>query len=100
MLTQDDIRVLDEALDDEYHAWSTYDQVIADSGEIRPFVNIRAAEGRHIDALLALFERYGVPAPSNGWPGRVDRYPSVHAACEAGVAGCDAGPRRRRGRAS
>ena len=50
-LTEIEIQVLNEALDDEYHAWATYDQVIADFGEVRPFSNIREAEARHINAL-------------------------------------------------
>lgn len=31
-LTEHEIEALREALDDEYHAWATYDQVIADFG--------------------------------------------------------------------
>jgi len=73
-LAPTEIRALEEALDDEYRAWCTYDQVIADFGEIRPFSNIREAEGRHIEALLALFARYGLAAPRNRWPGKVARY--------------------------
>ncbi|MDZ7825368.1 MAG: DUF2202 domain-containing protein [Gammaproteobacteria bacterium] len=85
-LNEREIEALQEALDDEYRAWATYDQVIADFGEVRPFINIRDAEGRHADALLALFDRYGLPVPDNSWPGRVDRYASLQEACEAGVA--------------
>lgn len=81
-----EVHALEEALDDEYQAWSTYDQVIVDFGEARPFVNIRDAEARHIGALLALFERYGLTVPTNPWPGKVARYASVRDACEAGVA--------------
>lgn len=81
-----DSRVLCEALDDEYLAWSTYDQVITDFGEVRPFSNIRAAEGRHIEALLELFARYGLSVPKNPWPGKVTRYKSLQEACAAGVA--------------
>lgn len=84
-LTDIEIRVLLEALDDEYHAWSIYDQVIADFGEARPFINIRQAEARHIEALLGLFARYGLTVPANPWPGKVERYASLQAACEAGV---------------
>lgn len=29
-----EVRALNEALDDEYRSWATYDQVIADFGEI------------------------------------------------------------------
>jgi len=84
-LTDTEIRVLHEALDDEYHAWAIYDQVVADFGEVRPFINIRQAEARHIEALLGLFARYGLAVPANPWPGKVERYASLQAACEAGV---------------
>jgi len=85
-LTDAEIQALNEALDDEYRAWATYDQVIADFGEARPFTNIRDAEARHIEALCTLFAHYGLPVPENAWPGKVPRYTSLHAACEAGVA--------------
>jgi hypothetical protein len=74
------------ALDDEYMARATYAQVIADFGVVRPFSNIVEAEGRHVEALIGLFERYGVAVPADTWPGRVPRYSSVHEACVAGVA--------------
>jgi hypothetical protein len=85
-LTEPEIRTLNEALDDEYRAWATYDQVIADFDEVPPFSNIRQAEARHIEALCVLFARYGLPVPENPWPGKVERYASLQAACEAGVA--------------
>lgn len=85
-LTEPEIRALNEALDDEYRAWATYDQVIADFGEAPPFSNIREAEARHIEALCTLFARYGLAVPDNPWPGKVERYASLQAACEAGVA--------------
>lgn len=84
-LTETEISALYEALDDEYRAWATYDQVIADFGDERPFTNIREAEGRHIEALCTLFERYELSIPTNPWPGKVTRYPTLQAACEAGV---------------
>lgn len=86
MLTESEIHALHEALDDEYHAWSTYDQVIRDFGEVAPFSNIRDAEARHIEALLSLFARYQLPVPENPWPDKVERYASLQAACEAGIA--------------
>ena len=55
-LSQAEINALLEALDDEYRAWSTYDQVLRDFGDVRPFINIREAEARHIETLL---EHYG-----------------------------------------
>ena len=85
-LNEREIAALHTALDHEHHAWATYDQVIRDFGLVRPFGNIRDAETRHLDALLGLFERYGVPVPANPWPGRVERYPTLHDACIAAVA--------------
>lgn len=84
-LSETEIQVLHEALDDEYRAWATYDQVIADFGAVQPFVNIRAAEARHIGALHGLYRRYGLAIPDNPHPGRVAHYPSLTAACEAGI---------------
>ncbi len=85
-LSEGEVAALLEALDDEYRAWATYDQVIADFGTVRPFVNIRKAEARHIQALRALLDSYRIPVPANRWPGRVSRFPSLRQACEAGVA--------------
>ncbi len=86
VLTEAEIEALREALDDEYRAWATYDQVIADFGEVPPFSHIRAAEARHVGALRNLFARYRMPVPENHWPGRVARYGSLQEACAAGVA--------------
>jgi hypothetical protein len=58
----------------------------ADFGAVAPFVHIREAEGRHIEALLSLFHHFGLSVPDNPWRGRVERYPSLQAACEVGVA--------------
>lgn len=81
-----EVRALQEALDDEYRSWATYDQVVADFGEVLPFANIREAEARHIEALRMLYSRYQLPWPNNPWPGKVERYPDVKAACVAAVA--------------
>ena len=85
-LSKAEIDALREALDDEYRAVATYDRVIGDFGPVRPFVNIREAEARHIAALSALFARYDFALPRNPWPGKVARFPSLRAACQAGVA--------------
>jgi hypothetical protein len=89
-----DVQILDDserqalldALDDEYRAWATYDQVVRDFGPERPFINIRDAEARHIQALRTLFQCYALEVPDNTWPGRVPRFASIRAACEAGIA--------------
>ena len=74
-----------EALDDEFKAWSIYGQVIADFGDVRPFSRIREAEGRHIDALRRLFDRYGLACPVNPWPGKIPQFESIRQACLAAV---------------
>jgi hypothetical protein len=84
-LTEQEVNALREALEDEHKAWATYDQVVHDFGPERPFINIREAEARHIEALQALFQRYGLEVQENPWPGRVPRYASTREACEAGI---------------
>lgn len=66
-LDEGERRALEEALDDEYKSHATYAQVIRDFGPIRPFINIVNAEARHVSALLAIFERYGLSAPATRW---------------------------------
>ena len=85
-LNKAEIHALHEALDDEYRAWATYDQVIADFGKVPPFINIRESEGRHIEAICALFAHYGLAVPANPWAGKVPHYESLQQACAAGVA--------------
>ena len=84
-ISETEVQALNDALDDEYKAWATYDQVIHDFGPERPFTNIREAEARHIEALQALFQRYGVAIPDNTWLGRAPRYVSTREACEAAI---------------
>lgn len=74
-----------DALDDEYKAIATYQQVLADFVQFRPFSNIVEAEQRHVDALVVLFERYGIDIPANPWMGRTPRYSSIEEACQGGV---------------
>ncbi|MGB5306819.1 MAG: DUF2202 domain-containing protein [Gammaproteobacteria bacterium] len=77
--------VLVEAINDEYKARAMYSLVIRKFGEIRPFINIVEAEGRHIQALLPLFDKYGIPIPEDNWESRVKAPASVLEACQAGV---------------
>jgi hypothetical protein len=86
-LSTQEIDAVREAPDDEYKAWTTYDQVIQDFGPIRPFINIRDAESRHIGALCQLYRDYGLTPPDNTWVGKVPRYDSARSACAAAVQG-------------
>ncbi|MEO1509132.1 MAG: DUF2202 domain-containing protein [Cyanobacteria bacterium J06633_23] len=78
-------QVLVEAINDEYKARATYRLVIEKFGEVRPFINIVDAESRHIDALLPLFDKYGIPVPEDDWAARIEAPESVREACKVGV---------------
>jgi hypothetical protein len=83
-LDQQEAQALLAALDDEYKSHATYDQVIRDFGQVRPFINIVEAEARHIAALLTLFERYSLPVPPNPWSGKTStRRPDILAVFQA-----------------
>jgi hypothetical protein len=85
VLSLQEVEGLLKALNDEYHAWAVYEQVVQDFGQVRPFVNIQRSEEKHIDALLRLFDKYDVPVPENVWIGNVPSFDSVEDACAAGV---------------
>lgn len=81
----DNVRALHMALDDEYKAKATYQKVIEDFGDRKPFTNIINSEQRHIEALMPFFEKYGVHVPSNPYLGKITGYNSFKEACLAGV---------------
>ncbi|RTE65758.1 DUF2202 domain-containing protein [Amphritea opalescens] len=74
-----------EAINDEYKARATYRAVIEKFGEIRPFINIVEAEGRHANALLPLFAKYHVAVPEDDWASRVQVPDTVQEACRLAV---------------
>ena len=84
-LSESEVEALLMALDDEYKAWSVYEQVITDLGAVRPFTSIQRAEESHISALLTLFDRYEVDAPANEWLAQVPSFDTLAEACEGGV---------------
>ena len=82
-----EIQALSETLDDEYKSRETYAQVIRDFGEVRPFINIVDTEARHANALLGLFQKYGLSPPANRWATQAPRFASVQEACAACIEG-------------
>jgi hypothetical protein len=84
-LSLQEVEALLKALNDEYHAWAVYEQVVQDFGQVKPFVNIQRSEEKHIAALLRLFDKYDVPVPENVWIGNVPSFDNVQDACAAGV---------------
>ena len=62
-LDMEDMIIL--ALEDEYLAKATYEVIIEQYGEVKPFTNIVKAEQTHIDLLLPLFETYQISLPED-----------------------------------
>lgn len=48
---------------DEQHAYAVYEAVIAQFGDVAPFVNIQQAELQHAAAWELMFDRYGIAVP-------------------------------------
>ncbi len=80
-----EVQGLLKALNDEYHAWAVYNQVIVEFGSVRPFTNVKSSEAKHISALVTLFKRYGLSVPANPWLDTTLDLASVRQACALGV---------------
>jgi hypothetical protein len=73
--------------DGEYAAAAAYAAVIAKYGKVQPYVNIRAAERRHIAALTRQLERYGFEVPANPYMKKIPAPDSLKAAAQAWATG-------------
>ena len=71
----------------EYAAAAAYAAVIDKFGRVQPYVNIRAAERRHISALTRQLERYGVEVPANPYMKSIPAPTSLQAAAQAWATG-------------
>ena len=70
--------------DGEYAAYAMYTAVIDTYGQVEPYVTIREAEGRHIEALKRQLDRYGIDYPTeNPYIGQVTAPESLAAAAQA-----------------
>lgn len=78
-------QALDEAINDEYKALSTYEAVIAKFGNVRPFAMIKGAEEQHIASLKAIYDKYGLAVPANTWANKISTPATLQAACQIGV---------------
>ena len=76
-LTEAEKTALNDAIQDEYKARATYEKILDTFGDVRPFVNIINAEDRHVEALVWLHERYGVPVPEDTWADKRFPYASL-----------------------
>lgn len=77
--------MLTYAIQDEYLAQGEYEAIMAEYGVQRPFSNIIKAEGRHIGALLPLFDQYDVAVPIDDSRDRVALPGSLPESYKAGV---------------
>ncbi len=69
---------------DEQNAYAVYEGVIAQFGNVRPFVNIQRAEAQHIAAWEFLLDRYGIAIPELPTV-EVPQFDSLTEACQLGV---------------
>ena len=76
---------LNEAINDEYKALSTYEAVMAKFGVVRPFSMIKGAEEQHVASLKAIYDKYGLEVPENTWPSKVVAPANLQEACQLGV---------------
>ena len=77
---------LEQAILDEYRAETTYQAVIADFGQVLPFVNVLTAEERHSSAIGRLYANRGLTPPPNPFTLQaVPHFATVAAACVGGA---------------
>ena len=80
------LQAMEAAIQDEYKAQLIYAKVLDEFGPVLPFRNIIEAEARHAQALAGLFAARGYPVPESRWADdEIPVFPSVKAACQAGV---------------
>ncbi len=73
--------------DGEYAAAASYSAVIDSFGEVQPYVDIKAAEERHINALIRQLDRLDVQAPPNPYLGKLTAPADLGSAAQAWAAG-------------
>lgn len=76
---------LDQALDDEYKAYSTYQAIISKFGSSRPFSMIIGAEEQHIAQLKSIYAKYGENPKANPYLGKITVPKTLADSCQAGV---------------
>jgi hypothetical protein len=71
----------------EFAAAAMYQAVIDEFGPVEPYVTIKAAEERHISALIRQLDRYGVEVPANPYLGAVAAPADLTSAAKAWAVG-------------
>jgi len=73
------------AMQDETIARAEYDLILTTYGSVRPFTNIIRAEESHMEALLPLFEAYGIAVPADESANLLADVPTLTEAYQTGV---------------
>jgi rubrerythrin len=82
----DVVSAMTEAVQDEFHAYYTYQRVIDDLGSMAPFTAIHDAEWLHIGAVSNLFVKRDMAVPASTWTlDNVPRFANLQAACAGAV---------------
>ena len=84
-LTAEQEAALVEALEEEYGAVALYESVMDAYGTVQPFASIAQSEQTHVNALLNIFERYGVTAPAAPAATDLPSFDTLEDACATGV---------------
>jgi hypothetical protein len=81
------VTALNDALQDEIKAETTYLGVVGDFGDVRPFANIVSAEQRHSESIARVFSNHGLAVPGSLWTlDSVPHFGSLAEACAAAAA--------------
>ncbi len=64
-LSEASVKVLTEAIQEEYLAQATYKAIVNKFGQELPFVNIARSEGQHVTALARQFTVHGLAVPAD-----------------------------------
>lgn len=87
-LTATQKAALDEALQDAYKTYYTYDVVVSEISSATPFTTILADELAQATALSALYGTHGATAPQSQWnAANVERFANREQACLAAEEG-------------
>lgn len=87
-LNSTEIDALNLALKDEYKAQKTYEAIMQEFADVRPFTNIYQAEITHSTRLEELFDMYNIEPPlKENVEVDISSITSIQEACQAGVQG-------------
>jgi rubrerythrin len=84
-LSEETIKALTAAINDEYHARALYQTVVDKFGAQLPFVNILRAENVHVTSLSRLFTNHGLAVPADTFAGKLETPATLQDAFKAAI---------------